>query len=66
LDENTLNLIPNPSAATPIPEDPIAKQFVKEAALRKMDELRAQTVHLYEKKKARLARRRALEAKTKA
>lgn len=45
-----------------IPEDPIAKQFVKEAALRKMDELRAQTVHLYEKKKARLARRRGREA----
>lgn len=55
-----------PLQLPPIPEDPIAKQFVKEAALRKMDELRAVTVHLYEKKKARLARRRALEANNKA
>lgn len=55
-----------PLQLRPIPEDPIAKQVVREAALRKMDELRAQTVHLYEKKKARLARLHTLAAQNKA
>lgn len=54
-----------PLQMLPIPEDPIAERVVRAAASRKMDELRAETVHLYEKKKARLARRRILEARNK-
>ena len=52
-----------PLKLPPIPDDPIVKKAMKEAANRKVDELRGQTVRLFEIKKARLARSRLLEAR---
>jgi RimJ/RimL family protein N-acetyltransferase len=50
----------------PIPEDPKAKEILREAVHRKVDELRAQTVHQYQKTEARLARRRILKERSEA
>ena len=55
-----------PLKLPPIPDDPIEKKAVREAANRKVDELRGQTVRLFEMKQARLARSRLLEARDKA
>ena len=39
-----------------IPQDPELQKFIRESAIKFRDQLRARTVHLYEKRKAELAR----------
>ena len=42
-----------------IPQDPELQKFIRESAIKFRDQLRARTVHLYEKRKAELAQQRA-------